>query len=167
MMKRWKIGLLVIVMVSACMQQAGRAMIFRPEKGAMWDPSILWHDGKYYAFMMYNEDGRNGLGAGHCLLATSTDGVHWEDQGAIIDERGRPDGATFYKCFVEKCGDKFIMDHGVARKKGQDLMRFYQSKDLRNWEYITTTEPDGATLRAMVMELLSSAVLAEVGRTDL
>ena len=108
----------------------------------MWDPSILWHDGKYYAFMMYNKDGRNGLGAGHCLLATSTDGVHWEDQGAIIDERGRPDGASFFKCFVAKCGDKFIMDHGVARQQGQDLMRFYQSKDLRHWDYITSTEPD-------------------------
>ena len=117
-------------------------MIFRPEQGAMWDPSILWHDGKYYAFMMYNKDGRDGLAAGHCLLATSTDGVHWKDQGPVIDERARPDGATFFKCYVAKCGDKFIMDHGVARPQGQDLMRFYQSKDLRHWEYVTSTEPD-------------------------
>ena len=43
---------------------------------------------------------------------------------------------------MAKCGDKFIMDHGVARPQGQDLMRFYQSKDLRHWEYITSTEPD-------------------------
>lgn len=120
------------------------AMIFRPEQGAMWDPSVLWHDGKYYAFMMYNKDGRDGLAApGNCLLATSRDGVHWEDQGPVIDEQSRPDGAHFFKCFVAKCGDKFIMDHGVRRQQGQDLMRFYQSKDLRHWEYITSTEPDG------------------------
>ncbi|MCX6872779.1 MAG: GH32 C-terminal domain-containing protein [Verrucomicrobia bacterium] len=142
-MNRWRIGLLAILIVSACLQQSGTAMIFRPEKGAMWDPSILWHNGKYHAFMMYNKKGDNGLDAGHCLLATSADGVHWEDQGAIIDERGRPDGATFFKCFVAKCGDKFVMDHGVLRQQGQDLMRFYQSKDLRNWNYITSTEPDG------------------------
>ncbi|MCX6930517.1 MAG: hypothetical protein NT154_46030 [Verrucomicrobia bacterium] len=114
-MKRVRIGLLVIGMAFTCLQQEGSAMIFRPEQGAIWDPSILWHDGKYYAFMMYNKDGRDGLAAGNCLLATSTDGVHWKDQGPVIDERGRPDGATFFKCYVAKCGDKFIMDHGVAR----------------------------------------------------
>ncbi|MHB8974419.1 MAG: hypothetical protein ACYC3X_28930 [Pirellulaceae bacterium] len=27
------------------------AQVFRPEKGAMWDPSILWHDGQFHAFM--------------------------------------------------------------------------------------------------------------------
>ncbi|MHC4192109.1 MAG: hypothetical protein ACYSUB_20965 [Planctomycetota bacterium] len=26
-----------------------QAMIYRPEKGAMWDPSVIWHDGKYYS----------------------------------------------------------------------------------------------------------------------
>ena len=117
-------------------------MIFRLQNGAMWDPSVIWHDGKYYAFMMYNKDGLDGLAAGHCLLATSADGVHWEDQGTVIDERGRSDGATFFKCFVAKCGDKFVMDHGVCRQQGQDLMRFYRSKDLRDWEYIIGTEPD-------------------------
>ncbi|MEI6218151.1 MAG: hypothetical protein WCP86_04575, partial [bacterium] len=117
-------------------------MIFKPEKGAMWDPSILWHDGKYHAFMMYNVDGNNGLGAGHCLLATSVDGAHWRDEGPVINERARSDGAAFFKCFVAKCGDKFIMDHGVARQQGQDVMRFYQSKDLRYWDFITSMEPD-------------------------
>jgi len=45
----------------------------------MWDPSIIWHDGNYYTFMMYNKDGSDGLGAGHCLLASSEDGVHYRD----------------------------------------------------------------------------------------
>ena len=26
------------------------AQVFRPEKGAMWDPSILWHDGTVSRF---------------------------------------------------------------------------------------------------------------------
>ena len=141
-MTKRSIGLWIALVALACLPQPGFGMVFRPEKGAMWDPSIIWRDGKYYAFFMYNQEGRDGLKAGHCLLATSTDGVHWEDQGVIIDERGRSDGATFFKCFVSKCGDKFVMNHGVLRKQGQDLMRFYQSKDLRTWEYITSMEPD-------------------------
>jgi hypothetical protein len=119
------------------------AMVFRPDKGSMWDPSVLWHDGKYYAFMMYDTDGDDAF----CLLATSTDGVHWEDQGTIISEHDRADGGSFFKCYVAKCGDKFIMDHGVGRCKDghmvkQDELRFFQSKDLRHWEYITSTHPD-------------------------
>ena len=117
-MKSSRIGLLVIGLAFACLQQKASAMIFRPEHGAMWDPSDSVARWQVYAFMMYNKDGRDGLAAGNCLLATSTDGVHWEDQGPVIDERGRPDGATFFKCFVAKCGDKFIMDHGVARPAG-------------------------------------------------
>lgn len=141
-MRKWSSGLSLVLALLASLPQTGFGFVFRPEKGAMWDPSVIWHDGKYHAFFMYNKEGRDGLQAGHCLLATSADGVHWEDQGVIIDERGRPDGARFFKCFVAKCGDQFIMDHGVARKQGQDLMRFYQSKNLRNWEYITSMEPD-------------------------
>ena len=62
-------------------------MIFRPKVGAMWDPSVLWHNGTYYAFMIYEKYDRipsNGLGTGHCLLATSTDGVHWTEVGSVL-----------------------------------------------------------------------------------
>ncbi|MBL9215339.1 MAG: hypothetical protein JNG83_07680 [Opitutaceae bacterium] len=119
------------------------AMIFRPDKGSMWDPSVIWHEGRYYAFMMYDTEGDDA----YCLLATSRDGVHWENEGTIVDEHARENGASFFKCFVAKIGDKFIMNHGVGRFQGgrqlpQDTMRFHQSKDLRHWEYITSTHPD-------------------------
>ena len=121
----------------------GRAMVYRPEKGSMWDPSILWHDGLYYAFMMYDTEGDDA----YCLLATSPDGVHWRTEGTIVNEHERTDGGSFFKCYVAKCGDKFVMDHGVGRCKdgrmvSQDEMRFFQSKDLRHWDYITSTHPD-------------------------
>ena len=48
-MKRWRTVLFVIVTTCACMQQEAIAMIFRPEKGAMWDPSVLWHNSQYQA----------------------------------------------------------------------------------------------------------------------
>ncbi|MBS0664313.1 MAG: hypothetical protein JSR48_13690 [Verrucomicrobia bacterium] len=122
---------------------ASPAMVYRPAQGSMWDPTILWHDGLYYAFMMYDTEGDDAF----CLLATSPDGVHWREQGKVISEHDRPDGGSFFKCFVAKIGDRFIMDHGVGRFEGkrqlpQDTMRFYQSKDLRHWTYITTTHPD-------------------------
>lgn len=119
------------------------AMVFRPQTGSMWDPSILWHDGRYYAFMMYDTEGDDAF----CLLATSRDGVHWTNEGTIVSEHERVDGGSFFKCFVARCGDRFIMNHGVGRCKDghvvrQDQMRFLQSKDLRHWEYLATTEPD-------------------------
>ncbi len=117
-------------------------MIFKPKTGAMWDPSILWHDGLYYAFMMYNRDGNNGLEAQHCMLATSEDGVHWIDRGIVNEERDSKNGGMFFKCFVGQCGDRFIMDHGVARKEGQDIIRFYESTDLKNWKYLFSNSPD-------------------------
>ena len=57
-------------------------MIYKPEKGAMWDPSVFWHDGYYYAIMMYNPDfvsGDEALLPDCGLLARSRDGVHWSD----------------------------------------------------------------------------------------
>ena len=106
-------------------------MIYHPEKGAMWDPSILWYRGKYYAFMMYNRDGDHGLEAGHCLLAVSEDGVHWRDEAVVLEERERERGCKFFKCMVARCGDRFIMDHGVARPEGQVRLEAKDGPDLR------------------------------------
>jgi len=118
-------------------------MIYRPKSGSMWDPSVLWHDGAYYAFMMYNRDGLNGLAdAQHCFLAMSDDGVHWRDECIVLEERERDKGCRFYKCFVGRCGDRFIMDHGVGRPDAQDTLRFYESTDLKNWSYLFSNNPD-------------------------
>ena len=116
-------------------------MIYRPRTGSMWDPSVIWHDGRYYAFMMYDKDGPGGHG--HCLLATSEDGVHWEDEGIVIEEREHERGCKFFKCFVSRCGDRFIMDHGASRpERQQDTLRFYESTDLKRWTYLFTNHPD-------------------------
>ena len=120
-------------------------MIYNPEKGAMWDPSVLWHDGKYYAFMMYDKDGRRGLcESRYCLMASSTDGVHWKDEGIVNEERELKKDTRFFKCFVGRCGNRFVMNHGVYRKKQdrQDTLRFYESVDLKNWKYLYSSNPD-------------------------
>ncbi|MCX6877400.1 MAG: hypothetical protein NTW21_26860 [Verrucomicrobia bacterium] len=46
-MNNWRIAPLVILIASACLPGQAGAMVFKPENGAMWDPSIIWHDGKY------------------------------------------------------------------------------------------------------------------------
>ena len=58
------------------------------------------------------------------------------------EERESSVGNKFFKCFVGRCGDRFIMDHGVARSGGQDLLRFYESADLRSWDYLFSNSPD-------------------------
>jgi len=115
-------------------------MIWRPKEGGMWDPSIIRHDGEYHVFTMYRKEGDPSHG--HCFMATSEDGVHWQDRGVVLEEREREKGYIFFKCFVAHCGDRFIMDHGVARPGAQDPLRFYESGDLRHWEHITSTIPD-------------------------
>ena len=31
-------------------------MIYKPENGCMWDPSVLYHDGYYYICLLYTSD---------------------------------------------------------------------------------------------------------------
>lgn len=116
------------------------AMIYRTEKGGIWDPSILWHGGRYRAFTMYRKEGDPNHG--HCFYSSSEDGVHWREEGVVLEERERAKGYVFFKCMVARCGDRFIMNHGVALPNSQDILRFYESADLRNWHYLFSCQPD-------------------------
>ena len=125
-------------------------MIYKPEKGAMWDPSVLWHDGYYYAIMMYNPDfvpDRDTVLDPKCgLLARSPDGVHWSDWKIPCYELYHEYGADFFKAFIGKIGDRFVMDHGVFFVN-QNILRFYESKDLADWTYIGSSYPDSRWYR--------------------
>ena len=122
------------------------AMIFKSSSGSWWwDPSIIWHDGQYYLFSMLKPGasvvGDGMLLADSMLLATSKDGVHWQDHGASLTSN-RPDKRV-YKMFVGRCGDRFIMDHGAFSQAGeQNTLCFYESKDLHNWSNIGENHPD-------------------------
>ena len=117
-------------------------MLYRPDKGAIWDPSVLWWEGNYHAFMMYSRDTGNGLEAGHCIKAISPDGVRWRTDAVVIEEPEREKKWKFYKCFVGRCGDRFIMDYGIARPEGQDVLRFYKSADMIHWKPLFSSRPD-------------------------
>ena len=111
----------------------------------MWDPSVFWHDGQYYAIMMYNPDGPHGLEATCGLIAVSADGVHWQDGWVVTPESARTAGSKFFKAFIAAIGTRFIMDHGVLQQNGrQDTLRFYESADLHEWTYLFSNSPDPA-----------------------
>ena len=103
----------------------------------MWDPSVLWNAGQYYMFAMHNE----GQGDKNMWVATSRDGVHWQDAGPVI--RDAP--FTVMKMFVAKLGDRFVLNHGSGRKSWNDTLRFWESRDLLQWTYLgpeTDRSPD-------------------------
>ena len=124
----------------AAVHQA-QAIVYCPPNGArIWDPSIIWHDGKYYAFTMYRPPGHKRYDS--VGLAVSEDGVHWKDRGPVIT-----DDITVFKCFVSRCGDRFILNHGSFTNFGtprqkQNRLKFYTSDDLIDWQYLGDSRPD-------------------------
>jgi hypothetical protein len=120
------------------------AMVYMPTRGVIWDPSVLWHDGRYYMFSMYWPA---KAGFESVWLATSVDGVHWQDYGEVIPRpRAKSPCNQVYKCFVGRCGDRFIMDFGAfSGKPGterQDTLCFYESHDLLHWTYVGESRVD-------------------------
>jgi hypothetical protein len=115
------------------------AMIYKPGSGAFWDPSILYHEGKYYLFSMYKPDQEPNH---HVWSAVSDDGVHWKDVGIVITSEGR-EVNDIWKPFIAKVGDRFILNHGALSKPGvQNQCVFWESKDLRHWIKLYESEPD-------------------------
>ena len=121
--------------------QQVNAIVYCPPGGArIWDPSIIFHDGKYYAFSMYRPPGHKRYDS--VGLAVSEDGVHWTDQGAVIT-----DDITVFKGFVARLGDRFVMNHGSFTNFGtpqqkQNRLKFYTSDDLIHWKYLGDSHPD-------------------------
>jgi hypothetical protein len=118
-------------------------VIHKPAAGSIWDPSLLWHEGRYYAVTMYNPDGPDGLQATCGLISYSDDGVHWREGWRACPEPLAPFGGRFFKAFIRRIGDRFVMNHGVLQPNGwQDTLRYYESGDLREWTYIGSNQPD-------------------------
>lgn len=119
--------------------------------GQIWDPSVTWWRGKWYAHAMYQHPGDRTNVYTSGWLATSRDGVHWEDGGAVAPEN-KSAGDMWWKGFVRQIRGSatnmtddalFIMDHGVYEPgKGNDALRFLTSQDLKTWTLNSTSHPD-------------------------
>jgi len=70
----------------------------------MWDPSVVFHEGKYYLFSMFRYHGGDER---HVWCAVSEDGVHFSDVGAVIT-----DTMIVWKMFVRRFGGRFVMNYG-------------------------------------------------------
>jgi hypothetical protein len=120
----------------------------KPGMGEIWDPSVTWWRGKWYAHAMYQEPGLRTNVYESGWLATSKDGCHWEDGGPVAAEHP---GDMWWKGFVRQIrGDAanttddalFIMDHGVFENGKNDALRFLTSTDLKNWVENSTSHPN-------------------------
>ena len=104
------------------------AMTFKPATGQLWDVWVFYHDGKYNLFYDHCPVfAIEGVG-----LATSDDGVHWKDQGIVIN---KPEGAwgigsgfTWKSPNFEKDG-KFQTNFSAGQK-----IYFTESTDLIHWK---------------------------------
>lgn len=103
--------------------------LYQPGVGSFWDPSVIYANNQYYMFSMYGGDS--------VWLATSQDGVHWSDYGVVLKSEGFKSN-TVWKQYVAKVGDRYIMNHGAFTDQGtnNNLLRFYESKDLIHWTYL-------------------------------
>ena len=111
-------------------------MFYKPPTGRFKDNYIVWHEGKFYLYSMYMhkdivdnnkcEDYRN------IWLATSEDGVHWDNIGPVILN------SSFIICSmsVHEVNGKFILNHGSFSNNKQNVLRFWESYDLIHWTYM-------------------------------
>ena len=123
----------VAVLLLICLFGAnGEAMIYRPSVGRFKDGFLLWHNNQYYLFSMYKVSG-NDDNFRNIWLATSSDGVHWKDVGAVIKDAP----FNIWAMAVHRVGDKFIINHGSFSRPGiQNVIRFWESTDLVHWKFM-------------------------------
>ena len=58
-------------------------MLYKPNEGKIWDPTVVYWKGRYYAFTMFwAKPGEESLAM---RLAVSDDGAHWTDMGCVLD----------------------------------------------------------------------------------
>jgi hypothetical protein len=112
-------------------------MIYRPAVGRFKDGFLLWHKDRYYLYSMYQTAGGD-VNFRNVWLATSSDGVHWKDVGAVIKDAP----FNIWAMAVHQVGSRFIMNHGsFSRPDVQNVIRFWESTDLVHWKY-TGAETD-------------------------
>ena len=100
------------------------------------DPFIMrTHDGMYYLYSMFTKDINNlGDGYNNIWMAKSSDCIHWEDVGPVVEDFP----TTIYAPgAVHEAGGRFFMNCGGFSEDGnQNRLKFWVSDDLEHWEYL-------------------------------
>ncbi len=116
-------------------------MLYKPTKVAkMWDTWLYYHDGVHYLYYLHETTGARFDGIS---VATSRDGVHFEEVGSIIEQREDAEwlgtGSTW------RVGDQFVMNFSEQRD-GVQAVFIAVSDDLLHWrrlgdEYRSDPDP--------------------------
>ena len=123
-------------------------LFYRPGRtGDIWDTWIYYHNGKFYLYYNPSPSGREELGGWNCIaLATSNDGVHWQEQEIFLtasDEKVVMLGSGAVWTAQERSTgvEKFIMNFSEARQRQdgtyQQTIYFAESQDLVNWKRLS------------------------------
>ena len=127
-------GLLALALIAVAWVAQGQVspkngFLYQPSVGSFWDPTVIYANNRYYMYTMYGGDG--------VWLATSDDGVHWKDFGVVLKSQGFKNNRV-WKQYIHKVGDRYILNHGAFTDQGSNnnLLRFYESKDLIHWTYL-------------------------------
>lgn len=115
-------------------------MIYRPKKVySMWDVWAYWHEGTYYLYhLMMGPTSRQGWHGQGIAMATSADGVHWDEIGQVIpkddDATGLGTGAVWKAADFDQTG-RFILNYSTWRDWciESQTIRFAESTDLIHW----------------------------------
>ncbi|PYR95459.1 MAG: hypothetical protein DMG16_30270 [Acidobacteria bacterium] len=121
--------LITIACVSLAQVSPKKGFLYQPSLGSFWDPTVIYANNRYYMYTMYGGDG--------VWLATSDDGVHWKDFGVVLKSQGFKNNRV-WKQYIHKVGDRYILNHGAFTDQAtnNNLLRFYESKDLIHWTYL-------------------------------
>jgi hypothetical protein len=107
------------------------AMIYIPKQERMWDSWMLYHKDTFYLFHLSVEINNPETGWNGYSLATSTDGIHWKEQGcAYRDRRGIGSGYVYKSPTFDRDG-KFLMQ---ITRAGNRTFSFAESDDLFHWK---------------------------------
>lgn len=94
----------------------------------MWDVWLYYEDDVHYLFYLANsrpDKPWDGIG-----LATSRDGVHFDDHGMVITKA--PDAEYLGAGHTWKAGDKYVFNFSECRNGKLEIF-FAESDDLMNW----------------------------------
>ena len=104
-------------------------MIYKPEQVfAMWDTWLYFHDGTHYLFYLHKSAPNKWDGMS---VATSTDGVHYQEVGPIVSKRD--DAEWLGTGSVWKAGERFVLNFSESRD-GVQAIFFAVSDDLLHWD---------------------------------
>lgn len=106
------------------------------DKNGVYSGGAIVHEDTLYLFYTGNTKDENGVRTSYQCLATSTDGVHFEKHGPILEQApGFTGHVRDPKVWYDGALEGWWMILGAQRQDKTGDTIAYFSKDLKNWDY--------------------------------